>query len=283
MKEIIGGKEENMIQIQGEHLVKYLIHLAKYTSGENINNIGKIMLNVLAPILDQDAVEYVRQNIMVLRRDANKHHPPIQKAADPLSLRDLETLVHFSRIKKLGHIEAQAINIMVVAFATISRVAEIISLKVEDVTRDGHFISIRSKTHAATWIKQTKCVEDSVILKPSVMLKRARFNAIAANRTLLFFNRSNNSQLSTGEVTNALKRISRKIGWNKRITAHSARRGAAVEAVMARVPPLVIQSLGTWSDINTMQIYIGNAVRERFGLLQMLDRRYKGNVVTSWN
>lgn len=263
-------KEANNIQIRGEQLVKYLSHISQFTSGENLDGIGRIILNMLAPILSSESEEYVRQNIRVLRRDANTRSPPIRKAAEPLSLKDLETLVLFARNNRLGHVERQAVNVMVVAFATISRVAEIVSLKVEDVTQDGNFISIRSKTHASTWTKQTKRVTDAGVLEPTLILRRARRKAILANRSHLFFNNVNQSNIETINVTNALKGLTRKMGWRKRITAHSARRGAAVEALMAGIPPLIIQSWGAWSDINTMQIYIGEAAREQYGLLQLL-------------
>ena len=81
----------------------------------------------------------------------------------------------------------------------------------------------------------------------------------------------NNGLLSSSAVTAALKRICRKTNMTGRITSHSGRKGAAVSALISRVPIVVIQSLGLWGNIDTLQSYLGKAIRENYGVLELID------------
>ena len=71
-----------------------------------------------------------------------------------------------------------------------------------------------------------------------------------------------------------------------RLTAHTARKGAAVEALMRGVPLPVIQALGGWKDLNTLQAYIGEAVRRTTSLIDILGtagrRRQKEEGKKTW-
>ncbi len=73
------------------------------------------------------------------------------------------------------------------------------------------------------------------------------------------------------EVTQALKRVTKKMQMECRITAHSGRKGAAVAAVLAGVPLVVVQSLGIWRCINSLQSYLGRSLREEVGVLDLLN------------
>ena len=77
---------------------------------------------------------------------------------------------------------------------------------------------------------------------------------------------------STASVTERLKRLTRKLGLAARITAHSARKGAAIEALLAGVPIPVIQALGGWRSADTLQAYVGEAVRRTIPLLRFWGR-----------
>ena len=90
---------------------------------------------------------------------------------------------------------------------------------------------------------------------------------------------------TTAQVTTRLKRLSARLGFGMRISAHSARKGAAVEAVLAGVPLPVVQALGGWKDINTLQAYVGEALRRTVPWLEILKARTnkgEGRRSTRW-
>ena len=77
----------------------------------------------------------------------------------------------------------------------------------------------------------------------------------------------------TASVTRKLRKLGKRLGGGLRITAHSARKGAAVEAVLAGTPLPIVQALGGWANINTLQAYIGEAIRRTTSLADVLERR----------
>ena len=75
----------------------------------------------------------------------------------------------------------------------------------------------------------------------------------------------------TSAITSYLRRLTKRLEIRERITSHSARKGVAVEALKAGVPLPIIQALGAWKDPNSMQAYIGEAVRRPVPLVELLD------------
>ena len=161
--------------------------------------------------------------------------------------------------------DLQAVEILTVAFATTSRVAEIVALSVNDVSDDGTCIAVRTKTFAHTWQKHVKRVSNGCGLAPVEILKKRRERALLLSRHLLFSKQeSKDSPLIAADVTAALKRVARKVRMNCNITSHSGRKGAAVAALVAGVPIVVIQSLGLWKCLDSLQAYLGRAVEKVF-------------------
>ena len=79
-----------------------------------------------------------------------------------------------------------------------------------------------------------------------------------------------NEPMETGTISNALTRLATKCGLKVHVTAHSGRKGAATEAVLAGVPLVVIKAMGYWSQVDTLEKYIGDSVRKQVGLLSIL-------------
>lgn len=175
-------------------------------------------------------------------------------------LKTLTHLVERAKTTKLAKSERQALDIFVVAFVTMSRVGEIAALHVDEVGRRGETVTIRPKTKARTWQKATKKVSNIGGLEAREILRDHREAARRKGRVWMFTGKGDNPP-ETSTITRRLKELATKLGANIRISAHAARKGAAVEAVLAGIPLPVVQALGTWQDINTLQAYIGEAVR----------------------
>ena len=176
---------------------------------------------------------------------------------------------------KLSRSERQALDIFVLAFATVSRVGEIASLEVRHVAPDGEHLALRPKTGARTWQRLVKRVANTPSLRAADILWRRREEARRGGFRFVF--RSGRDwPPSTASITGHLRDVTRRLGIPARVTAHSARKGTAVEALLAGVPLPVIQALGGWRDINTLQAYIGEAVRRTTSLLYDLEGTGRG-------
>ena len=132
-------------------------------------------------------------------------------------------------------------------------------------------ISIRTKTNAGNQTRCTKKVSDWGPLVPSKILTVRRTRALESGRELIFSREPyGDIVLETAEITTTLKNIARRLDMHVRITAHSARKGAAVSALLHGVPITLIQAFGAWKSLESLQYYIGKAVRERLCWLDIL-------------
>lgn len=253
------------------YIKPYLEALAMRTSGESVYVAGKTLLRILGNWLPPATQKELREDMWRLRHITNMNHPPRSQAADAVTLEDLRALNEYINEAGVSAIEITAVEVLTVAFATMSRVAEIVALEVDDVDRDGGAISIRAKTDAATNVRNRKKVVDGCGLYPREILRTRRARAVLGGRRLLFHG-GTYSMLSSAQITNALKRICGKRHMAQRITAHSGRKGAAVAALLAGVPVIAIQGLGLWKCLDSLQAYLGKSVREQFGVLQLIER-----------
>ena len=262
---------KNEFRFMSKSIVPYLKSLLGVMSGENLNNRGRTLMRIFAPYLTVKNISEIELVLRHLRRSANIANPPVHKAADALRIRDLKELLGRAELSKITRMEHQALDVLVIAFASVSRVAEIISLTVRDVSPNGNYISVRIKTEAATCKRHIKRLSNGVGLHPVDLLRKQREEAILCGRKLLYSARSEvDSPLSSSDITRTLKKITSKLRLNCRITAHSSRKGAAVAAILAGVPLVIIQSLGVWKCIDSLQAYVGKTIREEFCVLDFL-------------
>lgn len=249
----------------------YLESVAGGVSGENLNMIGRTLLRLFEAYLTSMERAKLETLLKKLRRAANQANPPVRKAANALRLGDLQYMLGSPEYPKLSQWERQAVDILVVAFATLSRVAEIVSLSTRDVAENGHYISVRTKTYASTCQRHVKRVSNVLGLHPARVLQRQRAEAILQGRTLLYSGQTGRDiPVTSSEVTHALRRVTKKLKMLCRITAHSGRKGAAVAALLAGVPLVVIQSLGLWRCVDSLQAYLGESLRQEFCVLDFL-------------
>lgn len=267
-----GEKElEEEMETMARKIGVYLETIATSISGENLNMTGKILMKLFGAHLTDIDKKTLETLLKRLRRLANQRNPPANRAADALRLEDLHNILESPKYPRLSRYEKEAVDILVVAFATLSRVAEITSLTIRDVSEDGHHISVRTKTQAATCIRHVKYVSDALGLYPTRVLRSQRTDAILHGRTLLYSARAGEDvPIGSSEVTRALKQVTETMGMSCRITAHSGRKGAAVAALLAGAPIVMIQSLGLWRCIDSMQAYLGEALRQGFCVLDLL-------------
>lgn len=255
----------------GFYLGRYLSHLATVTSGEYVLRTWRILRAVFQKDLPVQETEVLEQRVQILRRDANVRHPVKYRAADAIRLKDLNDLMAQLQYVKLSYGEQTAVEILCVAFATMSRVAEISALTVDDVFDGGRTISIRPKTQARTCKRQVKRVTDIGFIRAATFVEQRRNTAIRKGRRILFSSRRNaDSPISSSAVSGLLKKIMKKIRSTRRVTAHSARKGAAVEALLSGLPVVTIQSFGGWQDMGTLERYLGDSLRRNVAWVDLL-------------
>lgn len=260
-----GGRRDDTRGLRG-----YIHWLSRRLSGEALVSNAKCLLRVLAEELEEEKEEKIRRELPLLRREANRKRPPAQRAAEAVRLRSLKKLLKRARGEKLTRKERQALDIFTLAFATMSRVGEIAALEVGNVARDGGAIALRPKTSAKTWRRLVKRVSNAKGLRAADKLVRYREEARRRGRRCLFAG-AKDRPVVTASVTRRLRKLGKRLGGGLRITAHSARKGAAVEAVLAGTPLPIVQALGGWANINTLQAYVGEAIRRTTSLADVLE------------
>ena len=251
-----------------DNIDAYLSELSACKSGRNIATIGNIMKRLLRNSMSVEEREGLSERIKYLRHCANQYNPPDHHPAEPLSWKDLLRMVRRSRIMKLSYNEKLARDVLIVAFSTVSRCAEILALRVSDVSEGGDMIRVRPKTMAGEWGYLHKCVEDLGCVQPSKILSVRRKDAIRNNREHLFATREGEIPASTQQITTALRRLTNKLNLSVHVTAHSARKGAATEALLRGVPLVIIKSWGGWARVDTLEAYLGKTIRERLPVLR---------------
>lgn len=247
---------------------RYIAWVAGKSSGEALVTNTRSLLSLLKGFVSPKREAEIREQLPILRKRANMRNPPRQRAAEAISLAALRKLVERAKEAKLTAKERQALDIFVIAFATVSRVGEVAAIEVENVARDGSALSLRPKTGARTWLRLTKRVTNAAGLDAADRLARRREEARREGREGVFTSKRGKVP-TTATITRRLKQVTKKVGINARVTAHSARK----EALLKGVPVPVIQALGGWKDLNTLQAYIGEAIRRNAPLMDILEGR----------
>ena len=212
----------------------------------------------------------------VLRREANKLHPPRTGGATPIGLQDLAKLWGKAQRTVLPSIQREALDLLIVAFATVSRGIEVASLGVEDVAQDGSWVRVRPKTWAATWRRLLKRVDNAPGLPVRDILKTYRSRALRRGSSLLWGAGERASGVwGTDAISRALADAAKALGFKQRVSAHSGRKGAALEALFAGAPLPVIQAFGGWKSVDTLQSRLAEGVRRSSSVFQVVlgDRR----------
>lgn len=191
--------------------------------------------------------------------------PPVSRAADPVSLDMIFYL--FDRADEVGCTFAQgrALDILLIAYATISRLGEICKLRTDEVEvpEDDKIpirISFVQKPAHSKGTRIQKVVPRAKMDRswcPRSILKS--YWEIAKDQKRVFiFSGKEDKPTSTQAVDKALAAVVKKLApeYPLRISGHSARRGAALEACSLGIPEAIIQSQGGWADPSTCKLYM---------------------------
>ena len=264
-KDNTGSDEDITKKIQG-----YITYLSESKSGKNIETTTRTLLALLGGEIKIEERESLLMHMRICRKSANQCNPPVVKAAEAIKYAEVLDILRRVSTRDVTGVERLALDILVVTFCTMSRSHEITSLEVDSVAEDGRSILVRPKTEAKSWTLYKKCVKDNRNLRPASILRERREKALENNRKYLFSDGAEDLPITTDKVTKTLKKIVNKLGIKKRITAHSARKGAAVELLLRGVPLVAIKSWGIWANVDTLEAYVGRTVREEVSLLDFL-------------
>ena len=256
-----------------ELLTAYLRWFALNSSGCSVERTAVCLSRVYRAEMGEEATKRFKELTRALIKEANIRNPRELRAADAMPRAVLLQLVEGARaLRYVMPIERTALDALVVAFATMSRTGEVLALCVEDVQEDGRAVRVVVKTSATTKVAHVKAVDDGLGLEPVGILRRRREEAVRERRPFLFPSvRKPGEAMASNEATHGLQLLSKHCGVPQRVTCHSARKGAATEAVLAGLPVPVIQAYGVWNNVGSLERYIGEALRQGFPFLSTLE------------
>ena len=134
--------------------------MAEVKSGNHVYVVGCLLAALFSKDLSEPERDELKVQTKILRLRANKLHAPVLKAASALRLRDLLLIIRRAQTCRLTRNERQAIDIIIVAFCTLSRAFEVAVLTVDHVAENGSYVVVRPKTAAQQWEQCKKCVLD---------------------------------------------------------------------------------------------------------------------------
>ena len=261
---------ERMSSTLPKNLEDYFCEVAKIQTGGNVERSYKLLLRCFKDQLTSQQEGHLRQVGKLVTKEANLINPSKQQAAVAIRLEELHRLVTEAKKVQLTHLEQLALEILVISFCSVSRGHEIADLQVEDVEEDGKSVWILPKTHGKEGLKVKKTIKGDRILHPVKFLKERRKRAVEKGKKFLFRASDRmDTGMTTDVISNALKDLAGKMGLELRVTAHSARKGAATEAILKGIPDSVVMALGVWKQADSLQNYVADSIRTQSPLLSL--------------
>ena len=250
-----------------DNIRTYLEELAKTKSGVNVYATKSILVAMFREELEEREVAELDRCNQILVREANERNPTRRHPAEAISFVELKQLVDRAAQLRLSREEEVSLEVFIIAFCTMSRVGEIARIGIEDILDNGEAIKIRPKTEGATGKTVIKCVRGAERLVPAEILRKRQKEAMKNGRNRVF-TRSEKKDvgLLTSSITKTLMALAERCKMGRHITSHSARKGAATEAVLAGVPLVVVKAMGYWTQLDTLEKYIGDTIRQQVAL-----------------
>lgn len=208
----------------------------------------------------------IHRRISEVCRYGNLMVPPESRSADPVSLKMIYYLFDRANEQDLPNAQCRALDILLIAYSTMCRMGEICQLKVQDVTGKGNsdyirisFVQKQQRRKGTRTVKVVPAALGRNSWCPRRILCAWRDDAIENNRTFIFGG-SRDIPPSVQGVDKALAAVLSKLApdYPLRITGHSARKGAALEACALGIPQPIIQCQGGWADPATCSKYMGS-------------------------
>lgn len=134
-------------------------------------------------------------------------------------------------------------------FMTGLRISECLNLTLDDVDLEKKQIHVRQGKG-----NKDRFVPISDKLKP--LLQDYKSNKRVNTSSNYFFATKKTGRLSAVYVNRVLAETTKKLGWNKKVTAHSFRHGAASLLIKKGVSPVYVQKILGHADLKTTSIYL---------------------------
>ena len=248
-------------------VVLYAFSRVGRTSGNRISTVSAQivrMLSIAGFELDKNVMVRVRE----IMKYANLICPKEDRAADPVSLTTIYKLMDRTIGEKITPNQARALDILLISYATMSRLGEVAELKTEDIfvseiPGQAPKVALHPKPLVATGERIKKMVPKAVGVDswcPLQILMEYYRIAVEEGKTYVF-SYGRDVPPRVGSIDKALRALTNKYlpGYTLRITGHSARKGAALEACAAGIPEAFIQAQGGWADPVVCRSYMGSA------------------------
>ena len=216
-------------------------------------------LSLVGIKFEDDVQGWIRE----IMRYANLLCPPETIAANPVSLKTIFNLMDLVEQRGATNIQAKALDVLLFAYAAMSRLGEVAALRVGDVIipksdEERLFIHIHTKTTREKGLQINKLVltvKGERSWCPRLILLAYVTEAQQDHRSFVFPN-SDDVAPSVSSLDKALQGLTRKLlpNYKLRISGHSAQKGAALGACIAGVPEALIQAQGGWKDPATWRV-----------------------------
>lgn len=194
--------------------------------------------------------------------------PPEVRAADPVSLRMIYYLFDKAdETRSLTMVQSRALDIVLIAYATMSRLGEICRLRVVDVIgstkgSDRMKIAIIQKQDKRLGLRTLKIVPSALGRHswcPRSILGEWRDSAVEVGHNFVFSGEEDVPP-TVQSVDKALVGVLAKLcpEYPLKITGHSARKGAALESCALAIPQALVQAQGGWRDAAMCSKYMAS-------------------------
>ena len=127
---------------EAKRIARFIRALTREVSGEAMLSNARSLLKTLRRHISTRKQRVIRTILPVWRRDANMLNPPRRQAAEAVSMQTLKKLLKRVEETQLTSEERQALDIFMAVFESMSRVAEIADLHINEVTRGRKAITI---------------------------------------------------------------------------------------------------------------------------------------------
>ena len=112
---------------------EYMKELGETKSGTDVYTSKSILVTLFREELKDDEVEEIAKCTQTVTREANIKNPAEKHPAEAIALDDLRTLIDRSKDISKTPTEEVALDVLTIAFCTMSRAGERSRIKVEDV------------------------------------------------------------------------------------------------------------------------------------------------------
>ena len=264
-------EEEGREREEARGIAEFIRSLVEISSGETLATKAHCLETAFKDILTVETKAQPEEEVPLLRRAANKAHPPAEKTAEPVSPKMRQKLMQRAPYAGLSGRERQALDMFCVAFAAMSRISEIAGLRARDVDGRKGIIIVRPKTAARTWKRVTKKVYNGAGLEARRIIERYEESKERARRPVI--QRDLGGRLNSRENRRPPQGSGEEDGPRYKINDPCSSQGGCSGECDGWGSFALGPSLGAWEGIDSLQDYVGSAIRSGVSPLERLEWR----------